>query len=78
MVRMGEVARVRQAGENIFVRQPWVIRKKIAFRLASGEQLEDQLNRQPRTLNHRFAREDLGVDYDAFRPRHIFIILLRS
>ena len=44
------------------------------FRLTGGEQLQNELHRQPGCADDRFTRQDLGLDRDALGPGHALII----
>jgi hypothetical protein len=44
---MGKMAGIRQVSQNVIVRQAGIIGKDVIFRLAGGEQVEDELNSQP-------------------------------
>lgn len=66
LILVGQVACVSQASQDVFPRQTGVVGKDFAFRLARGQQVEDELNGEARSADHRLSRQDLGVDDDAF------------
>lgn len=69
-VFVGQIAGIGQAGENVFVRQAWIILQKIRLGLPRREELKDELDGQTRPANHWFAGNDLGINDDALGPRH--------
>lgn len=65
LVFVGQVARVRQARENVFARQTGVVGQDLAFRLASCQKLQDEFDGDTRSPDDWLASQDRGVDDDA-------------
>src|ERR1035441_1679404 len=74
LVLVSKVAGVRQAREDVITRQPRIVREDGGFRLTGGEQLQNELHRQPGPADDRLTRQDLGLDHDALGPGHALII----
>ena len=74
LVLVRQVARVRKAGENVCSRQPRVVRKNLALGLARGQQFQNELHRQAGAADHRLPSQNFGINDNALRPRHEFII----
>lgn len=70
LVFVGEIAGVRQTGEDVLSRQARVIGENLALRLAGCQQFQDEFDGGTRPTDHRLASQDLGVDDDALRQRH--------
>jgi hypothetical protein len=70
LVLVRQMAGVGQTGEDILVREARVISKNVGFRFSRGQQVEDELHRQPRAADHRLSSQNLGINYDAVGPRH--------
>lgn len=66
LVFVGQVAGVRQAGENILSRQARVICQDIALGLAGHEQFENELDCQTRPADHWLAGQDSRIHDNAF------------
>ena len=70
LVFVGQVAGVRQAGENILARQARIVCLDLVLGLTGREEFENELDGQTRPSDHWFAGHDLGVDDDALREGH--------
>lgn len=68
------MAGIRQAREDVFTRQAGIVGKDGIFRLAGREQIEDELDGKPGSADDGLARQDVGIDHDAIRPRHALMI----
>jgi hypothetical protein len=63
----GQVARIRQAGENVFARQFRIVGKDLVVRLVRHQKLQDELDGDSRPADYRLARQDRGVDDGGLR-----------
>jgi hypothetical protein len=70
LVFVGEIAGVRQTGKDVVSGQARVVGEDFAFRLAGGQEFQDELDRETRAANYRLARQNLRIDDDALRQRH--------
>jgi hypothetical protein len=75
---VSQVARVRQASENIVSRQPRIICQDFVFGLSRGKKLKNEFDRQASPANHWFTAQDLGINDDALKKRHIQAYLVGS
>ncbi len=73
LVLVGEMAGVRQASENILVRQARIVGYDVGFRLSGCKQVEDELNCKPCAADNRLAREHFTIDKNTIRPGHVLI-----
>lgn len=65
LVFAGEIAGVRQAGEDVLSRQARVVGEDVALRLAGRQEFEDELDGKTRPADYRLACQDPGIDDDA-------------
>jgi hypothetical protein len=56
---VGKIACICEAGEDVFVRQPWIIREDLFLRLARCKQFQYELSSETSATDDRLARENL-------------------
>lgn len=61
---------VMQAGMKVVRRDSRIVVDDLLFRPPIGEQVDEELNRQPRSLDHGFADEHARVNLNAFLLAH--------
>ncbi len=66
-----QVAGVGETGENVVSSEPGVVRQNLALGLAGREEFEDEFYGKTGSTDHRFASQDLGINDDTLRKRHI-------
>jgi len=66
---VGQLAGVRQTGEDVFSSQPGVVGEDLIFRLPGCQQFQNELDGETGPADHRLAGQDLGIDHNAFRQR---------
>ena len=62
---MRQIAGVRQARQDVFARDAWVVVDQRVLGLACREQTENQLDGQAAAPDHGLARKDIRIDDDA-------------
>ena len=75
---MCEVACIGEAREDVLSREARIVGQDLALGLAGGQQLKDEFDGYTSPADYRFASQDLGINNDAFRPRHESIIHLSA
>ena len=75
---MREVACVGEAREDVLSGEARIVSQDLTLGLASGQQFEDEFNGYTSPADYRLTSQDLGIDEDAFRPRHESIVHLSA
>ena len=78
LLRMQDVARIREASPHVIRRKSRVACKNLFFRPASGEMIHDLLHRNASTCNYRLSDEHFRIYAHAFTPSHAFNIANRD
>src|SRR5262245_411887 len=64
------IAGIGQAGENIVVGKAGVVRDDVGLAPPFGHQADDELDREPRAANHRFAGKNRRIKRNARMSDH--------
>ena len=63
---MSQIAGVRQAGKNVFPRQPRILCQKLALALACRKEVKNKFNCQTCSPDYWFASQNLRIQDDTF------------
>jgi len=78
LVLVREVACVGEARKDVLSGKARIVGQDLTLGLAGGQQLKDEFDGYTSPADYRLASQDLGIDDDAFRPRHESIIHLSA
>src|SRR6266699_2910178 len=62
---------IGHTGEHLFAREAWIVAEHVGLRPTLGDQFQNELDREPRSLDDRFADKDRRVGGDVFLPVHV-------
>src|SRR5439155_10241740 len=62
---------IGHTGAHLFAREAWIVAEHVGLRPTLSDQFQNELDREPRSLDDGFADKDRRVGGDVFLPVHV-------